>query len=259
MSIWLRRIGASRDRDAVRLVCFPHAGGAASFFSGWDARLPGVEVHAVRYPGRAERIGEPCATDLRALAGNIARAIAGARWPGPVALFGHSLGAMVALETARALDALDQPVAHLFASGSRDAPLPDASEQGGDDDGDEAAAIALLELGGTSPELTRDPEFLELVLPYVQADTLLFHGYQHRAHPALSCPVSTITGDADAHADRRPWRELTRSLTEYVVPGHHFYLLARPPAGLVAATLNGLAGRDAATGHRAPLSGTASS
>jgi pyochelin biosynthetic protein PchC len=234
MSVWLRRIGAAQGTDAaVRLVCFPHAGGAASFFSGWAALLPGTEVYAVRYPGRAERISEPSATDLRELAVSIAEAIAGEGWDGPVALFGHSLGAVIALETARALDGLGRPALHLFASGSRNAALPE--QDGTEDDAD--AAVQLLELGGTPRELTTDPEFLELVLPYVQADTRLFHGYQHRTAPALRCPVTTITGDADTHADRRPWRELTWSLTEHIVPGHHFYLLDHPPGELIAVTV----------------------
>lgn len=242
MSIWLRRIGAQQDaasrRDtASRLVCFPHAGGSASFFSGWDALLPDVEVHAVRYPGRAERISEPCATDLRALAASIAEAIGEAGWAAPVALFGHSLGAVIALETARALDGMGRPAAHLFASGSRDAALPEQALGDEDAEDDDDVAIQLLELGGTPRELTTDPEFLELVLPYVQADTRLFHSYQHRASPVLSCQVTTITGNKDMHSDRRPWRELTGSLTEHLVPGNHFYLLDRPPADLIAATV----------------------
>ena len=242
MSIWLRRIGApnhgapNHGETAIRLVCFPHAGGAASFFSSWDALLPGAELYAVRYPGRAERINEPCATDLRVLAASIAEAIAGQGWAGPVALFGHSLGAVIALETARTLDALGRPAAHLFASGSRNAALPEQDEHEADADD----AVQLLELGGTPAELTADPEFLEVVLPYIQADTRLFHGYQHRAEPVLSCPVTTIAGDVDMHADRRPWHQLTWSLTEHVVPGHHFYLLDQPPADLIAAELNEL-------------------
>lgn len=242
MSIWLRRIGAPHDTGTViRLVCFPHAGGAASFFTGWDALLPGAEVYAVRYPGRAERIGEPCATDLRVLATSIARAIAESGWEGPLALFGHSLGAVVALETARALDTMGRPAAHLFASGSRNTALPGPDEQDGRAADGEATAIQLLELGGTPRELTSDPEFLELVLPYVQADTRLYHGYRHSAVPVLSCPVTTIAGDADTYADRRPWRGLTRSLTEHIVPGHHFYLLDHPPADLIASALDRLA------------------
>jgi surfactin synthase thioesterase subunit len=220
---------------ARRLVCFPHAGGSAAFFRDWGGRLPGTEVHTVRYPGRAERIDDPPATDLRVLA----HAIAGAVEPladRPLVLFGHSMGAAVALETARALERRGVRPAHLVASGSRDAPYPDPVDPDAEDDGDDAAVVArLLALGGTDPELAADPEFQALVLPYVRDDGRLFHSYRPRPDdPPLSCPVTTIVGDADADADLRPWSTLTTAAhREHLVEGDHFYLVPRPPFALL--------------------------
>ncbi|KAF4408244.1 thioesterase [Streptomyces lycii] len=224
-----------------RLVCFPHAGGSASFFRDWAAGLPGTEVLAVRYPGRAERIAEPVPTDLRVLARSVADAVEQVA-DRPVALFGHSMGAAVALETARALEARGVTVAHLFASGSRDAPYPPPpteEEQRALEAEDDAEVVAeLLRLGGTDPELAADPDFQELVLPYVRADGRMFHGYGPSAEPVLRCPVTAIAGDADADADRRPWRELTRGgFRQRTVRGDHFYLVPRPPYTLIQDTL----------------------
>ncbi|MFD7626286.1 thioesterase II family protein [Streptomyces sp. NPDC059851] len=107
----------------MRLVCFPHAGGSASFFHHWGKALPAFEVHAVRYPGRADRVTEPHPADLLQLAREAADAIR-TTLDGPIVLFGHSLGATAAFETARALrDAAAEP-AHLFVSGSRAPHLP---------------------------------------------------------------------------------------------------------------------------------------
>jgi len=233
---WLHCAVPKAD-PAVRLICFPHAGGAASFYRDWGNHLGDVEVHAVRYPGRAERLAEPPATDLRALGADIAAAVAPLA-DRPVALFGHSLGAAVALESARSLEARGVAVAHVFASGSKNGPLPgpDEFEPDGDDD---ATILRLLELGGTPPELAADPDFQDLVLPYVRADGAMFHAYEHSPAPALSCPVSTIAGDVDVDADRRPWAELTPSLSEHTTRGDHFYLIHEPPYELVAGTLTG--------------------
>jgi pyochelin biosynthetic protein PchC len=232
-STWLYRAAAHPD-PRFRLICFPHAGGAASFFRPWGGHLApaGVEVLAVRYPGRAERIDEPPATDMRVLASGIAGAVTEFA-DRPVALFGHSLGAVVALETARSLQERGIEVAHLFASGSTDGPLPGPEEHTDHDDD----AVRLLELGGTPPELAADPDFLELVLPYVRADDAMFDAHEHRAEPGLSCPISTIVGDVDVDADRRPWRELTGTFREHVVHGHHFYLIAEPPYALITDAL----------------------
>ncbi|WP_405008959.1 thioesterase II family protein [Kitasatospora sp. NBC_01539] len=237
------------DDPQQRLICFPHAGGSASFYRDWGAHLPGTEVHAVRYPGRAERLAEPPATDLRALAAVIAEALEPLA-DRPLALFGHSMGAPIALETARALEARGIRPAHLFASGSCDAahPDPDAEEStanGGESAEDDAAVVErLLTLGGTDPELARDPAFQELVLPYVRADSRMFHTYRPRPETPLRCPVTTITGDADNDADRRPWSELTAGpVRAHTTPGDHFYLVDRPPYALILATLAPVAAR----------------
>ncbi|MET8849707.1 alpha/beta fold hydrolase [Amycolatopsis sp. NPDC004625] len=223
-----------------RLVCFPHAGGSASFFRDWGRHLGDLEVHAVRYPGRAERLDEPPPEDLARLGREIAEALLPLA-DRPIALFGHSLGAVVALETARSLEAAGVRPAHLFASGARHAPYPGPPP--GELEDDDTTASRLAALGGTDPELAADPLFQELVLPYVRSDGRMFHAYGHRPEPLLRCPVTSIVGDADVDADRRPWAELTEgTFRERNVRGDHFYLVAEPPYPLVRECL-GLATR----------------
>jgi pyochelin biosynthetic protein PchC len=149
------------------------------------------------------------------------------------------MGAAVALETAVALEARGVEPAHLFASGSRDAPYPPPGEWEESAEEDDAAVVErLLTLGGTDPELAADPEFQELVLPYVRADGRMFHSYVPRPGPVVRCPVTTIAGDVDEDADRRPWSRLTRGVVREVsVPGDHFYLVAEPPLTLIGESL----------------------
>ncbi|MEV6263557.1 thioesterase domain-containing protein [Streptomyces sp. NPDC051784] len=240
--LWLHRTTPVAD-PVARLICFPHAGGSASFFRAWGDSMPGVEVYAVRYPGRAERLAEPVATDLRELARAVADAVAPLA-DRPLALFGHSMGAPIALETAAALEARGTDPVHVFASGSRDAPYPSAGEWADTGDDDDPAVIErLLTLGGTDPELAADPEFQELVLPYVRADAAMFHAYTpgspEGTAPRVRCPVTTLTGDADGDADRRPWSELTTGgVREQTVKGDHFYLVEAPPHALIRDTLS---------------------
>lgn len=213
-----------------RLVAFPHAGGSAVFFRDWSRHLPATEVLAVRYPGRAERIDEPPPTDLVQLGREVAAALVGLD-DLPLILFGHSMGAVVALEAARALPEHGIRPARLIASGSRNGPLPVSDTPDGDGDD---LALRLAALGGTDPAMLDDPFFQELVLPYIRSDGEMFHGYVHRQEPVLQCPVDTIVGVDDADADVRPWPQLTDAdFREHVVAGHHFYLVDEPPFGLV--------------------------
>lgn len=235
---WLQTVVDRPDAER-RLVCFPHAGGSASFYREWSA-VRHTSVYAVRYPGRAERMAEPCATDLRELAARIAEALEPLT-DRPLSLFGHSLGAAVALETARSLQERGLPVAHLFASGSRNAPLPEPEPYTEDEDDDATVAARLVSMGGTDPELAGDPFFHELVIPYVRADGRMFHDYTMAPGPLLTCPVTTLVGDTDEDADRRPWPELTSGpFREATVRGGHFYLIDEPPHALVEEVLGGL-------------------
>lgn len=232
--LWLdisERIGLA----SCHLVCFPHAGGSAGFFRSWAGRLEHIQVSTVSYPGRAERITEPSETNLVRLARHAAHAITslGDR---PIALFGHSMGAVVALEAAFELQRRGLTPLAIFASGSRNASAVQASQDAGlvEDDDDDKLMDQLVRFGGTAADLASDPDFRELVLPYVRSDGRMFHTYQPDFQERLACPIAAIVGDEDDCADCRPWVNLTSGpFTEFAVPGDHFYLAAAPPFGII--------------------------
>src|SRR5437763_6784374 len=105
----------------LRLFCFPFAGAGASVFFPWAkalAHLP-VELRCIQYPGRENRLSEAPLDSLSEMVAGIVGALS-SNLSRPFAFFGHSLGALIAFETIRALRrlALPQPV-HLFISASR--------------------------------------------------------------------------------------------------------------------------------------------
>src|SRR5205823_943244 len=84
-----------RPEAAMRLYCLPHSGGSAGEYVRWSDGLPGVEVWGVQLPGRGQRVGEPPLTRMPAL---VAALVASVPFRPPFALFGHSLGGLVAYE-----------------------------------------------------------------------------------------------------------------------------------------------------------------
>ena len=87
----------------LRLFCLPFAGGGASAYRLWAADLPAwVEVCPIQLPGREDRYGEPAFTSLIGLSRAMSREVT-PFLDRPFAFFGHSMGALVGFELARAL------------------------------------------------------------------------------------------------------------------------------------------------------------
>ncbi|MEV0823134.1 thioesterase II family protein [Nonomuraea rubra] len=213
-----------RPHAAMRLFCFPHAGGAAAAYRDWHRAVPpSVEVRAVQYPGRADRASEAPLHDAHALADLIAEAMR-PLLDRPAVLFGHSMGSVIAYETA-----LRVSPAHLVVSGRRAAnlPRPGTVHLGTEED----LTAELRRLGGTEPELLDDPDVRAYILPIVRADYRLAETYRSRPAEPLDCPITAIIGDSDPEVDTTNaagWAELTRAgFKLHVLPGGHFYLAPR--------------------------------
>ncbi|MET9857558.1 alpha/beta fold hydrolase, partial [Streptomyces sp. NPDC006450] len=81
----------------VRLHCLAHAGAGVASYRRWPvAAGPGVDVAALVLPGRDGRRREPRVTERETLLADLLPPLLEAARSGPYALYGHSLGALVA-------------------------------------------------------------------------------------------------------------------------------------------------------------------
>ncbi|GLY44345.1 oleoyl-ACP hydrolase [Amycolatopsis sp. NBRC 101858] len=222
---WFRRFAASPEAKA-RLVCLPHAGGSAPFyFPVAKALAPDVEVLAVQYPGRQDRRHEPFLTSIDAMADRVAELLV-KHTDRPLALFGHSMGAMVAYETARRLERAGAEVAALFVSGRR-APsrTRDESVHTRTDDG---VIAELRRLSGTEADLLGDDDVVRMILPVVRNDYRAVETYRYTPGEPLTAPIIAFTGSDDPMAtvdEVASWADHTDGGFDLVeLSGGHFFL-----------------------------------
>ncbi|TQK97445.1 pyochelin biosynthetic protein PchC [Streptomyces puniciscabiei] len=212
----------------VRLVCFAHAGGSAAAFRSWSMG-PDVEVVGVQYPGRADRFGDPFPESLEQLGRDVGEAIAMLD-ERPTALFGHSLGALVAYEAARHLEEIGQEPVHLFASACRSPQVADSRPSIAELD-DATLAAEVMKMGGTDALVLEDLELRDLVLPYIRADFAMFESYAPLAEPLAVTPVLALSAVADPYAtgaEMAGWSGATRAgFRMERFAGDHFYLVPR--------------------------------
>ena len=124
-SMWFENLPEGKD-GALRLYCFPYAGGSAQVYRGWQRHFaPQAALSLARLPGRATRIGEAPFKQYKPLVNALADAII-PELPPAFAFWGHSMGALISFELARELRRRGQPAPlALFLSGRGAPQIPD--------------------------------------------------------------------------------------------------------------------------------------
>ncbi|MEO6794015.1 MAG: alpha/beta fold hydrolase [Mycobacterium sp.] len=176
-------------------LVFPHAGGAVVNYRPLALALAaGADTYVMQYPQRADRFREPAAETLPELARSLFDA---APWDqlGPLRLFGHSMGSIVAFEFARLAEEHGIAIQRLWASAG---PAPGAvAGLRKLPTGDAELRAELAELGGTDPRLLADREFLTLLLTPVRADYLAFNRYRCAPEVTIRADINVLGGRSD--------------------------------------------------------------
>lgn len=228
-----------RPGAALRLFCFPYAGGGASVYRLWPTELPEwVEVCGVQLPGRESRWREEPFRRMVPLADAASTALV--PWlDRPFVFFGHSMGGALAFEVTHRLasgaagngDGRRRIPLHLFVSG-RPAPGVREDEEPIHELPRDEFIEAIRGYSGTPEEVLQNRELMELVEPLLRADFAVSETYRPEpAREPLPVPVTALggVGDEDVpeeHVDA--WRAETRGpFRKQMFDGGHFFLTER--------------------------------
>jgi len=209
------------------IVVFPHAGGDAATYRRLATAFAaaGSEVFVMQYPQHPGRFSEPAAQTIAELAEGLFDA---GPWEnlGPIQLFGHCMGSVVAFEFAKIAERHGVVISTLWVSGgaapSALADLPPLPAS------DDAVLADITELGGTDSRLLEDPEFLDLLIPAVRADYVALNQYSAARNDVITADITAISGCGDERIgidSLRQWALHTSGrYTLHSLDGGHFFL-----------------------------------
>jgi surfactin synthase thioesterase subunit len=232
--LWIVNEENAEDSSASwQLFCFSHAGGGPSFFRPWGADLrPEVNVRRVLLPGREWRLEEPPFRHIADLLDPLCAALE-PRLDQPYALFGHSMGAVVAYEVARRLSAAGTGGPGCLIVSGRGAPGSARAHGRLSALPDDKFVAEVARLNGIPPEVLSEPELLSVLLPALRADYELTETYRPLPGGQLNCPVVAYMGTSDPevqYTEMLAWRDVTSSeFSVRVFRGDHFYLKGGRP------------------------------
>jgi surfactin synthase thioesterase subunit len=185
---------------------------------------------AVQLPGRENRLRETAVDSIPAIVDLLLPALS-PYLDRPFAVFGHSMGAVLAAEFVRALAASSGPLpGHLIVSGRRPPSMPGLESPLHDLPDAEFVAEINRRYGGVPAGVMEHADLVALLLPSLRADMKAIETHLPPPRPPLSCPISVFGGTRDrltprGHLDA--WRAETVGMFRIrEFTGDHFYLNA---------------------------------
>jgi len=181
-----------------------------------------IEVIGVELAGRGARWNEPLASDIRAAAASLVPEIERAT-AGPFALFGHSMGALLAYELALRLDHV--PTKLIVSACPAPHRIPGCPQK--HRMSDDGLLREIGRLNGTPPQVLQDRDLMDAMLRIIRMDLAMFETYQPQSDVKLQCGIMVLSGDHDAiirKSDLWAWSDYTAAeFSLEVFPGDHFY------------------------------------
>jgi len=214
----------------IKLFCLPYAGGAAGLYDKWNAKLTNkIECCPIDLAGRGNRFTDKPYASLEAAVEDIYGRIKNDISKFEYAVFGHSMGALLAYELIQKIQEKgeNKPL-HVFFSGRKPVHIP-KTEKFYRDMNDLEFQDAVLSLGVTPPEIFKNLELKEIFIPLLRSDFIIAETFVKRQTIIpLECNITALIGEEEdiSYEEAEQWKyHTTEKCSVHYIEGGHFFLL----------------------------------
>ncbi|XXT63554.1 SDR family NAD(P)-dependent oxidoreductase [Sorangium sp. So ce590] len=212
---WLRILRSPRV-PAVRIVCFPGAGGAASLFLPLAQHVADdVEFVAIQAPARGDRLAETPVTDMSVFVSEVCDALR-ERLDLPTLFFGYSFGTWTAYAVlcgALSRGVHRAPLGLAVACMSPPSDARQSTMQVGIEEDDDTVVKRMAAVGAWPEAALDDGELRAALLPSFRADARLGMSYRWAEEKLLDVPVLAVAATRDEiipdASSIEAWRQVT--------------------------------------------------
>lgn len=215
----------------TKLFCLPYAGGSSMVYSKWKKHVhSSIELKPIELAGRGKRYSDAFYSSFSSAVEDICTTVKDELDDTRYALWGHSMGSLLAFELAYKLKSsgYEGPV-HIFFSGRYPPHIYKNEERNFHALSDKEFIEEIFRLGGTPSGILESKELQDIFVPILRADYKILHGYRYYPkEKKLDCDISVLNGKQDAEIDPNDisqWKFYTnKECSFYSFDGGHFYI-----------------------------------
>lgn len=212
-------------------IFFIHfAGGNRYSYRFLESRLFDFEMISLELPGRGSRMKEPLLKDFDAAALDLFHQIT-ARLTAPrFFIYGHSMGAYLALRVTNLLEKAGRYPTGIIVSGNAGPGVEDPEKKMRYLLPREEFIEELKRLGGLPQEVIDHEELFGMFEPILRADFEIVERNELAKEPPVQAPLYAMMGDQEDNvAEIDNWSRFTRNrFKKQILAGDHFFIYKHP-------------------------------
>lgn len=211
-----------------RIFCIPFAGGVAEYYAAWNTKLSNttdIQVVPIELAGKGTRKFEDLYNSMDEAIEDVYSCISSQIDENPYAIFGHSMGSIIAFEVCKLLEQRSKngPV-HLFCSG-RQAPHIVFNTRYSDLD-DKALKEHIMNFQYFNSKNNKIYKVLGLYLEEIRNDFRIVDEYRCCGQEKLKAAITVFCGKDDMFEieNLNSWELYTDEFDSHIFSGGHFYI-----------------------------------